>query len=193
MDTNAIKEMKEKLKGNLISLLSLNIGFSANFFDSLSINQLKDLRYCILDQRNMHEDLKNGKEYIYKNVTSAVSKFLSIREERELGFDFEVEEYKPYADQFFYKSSNKKLNDAKLKTLLIGLLVSKTAVSINLFDLLSIDQLEDLRFRIFDQRDIHEELGNGEEYIYKDIKRAINKFLKLREERKLGWDFGIEK
>lgn len=85
------KLSREKIKKSIIDLLSANIGFDINFFDTLSIQQLEDLRFRIFDQREFGKELCDGKEYIFKDVNKAVEKFLAIREERQLGFDFEIE------------------------------------------------------------------------------------------------------
>lgn len=82
---------REKIKESITHLLIFNIGFGVELFLSLSIDQLEDGRFRIFDQRDWDKDLCNGKEYIFEDVNEAVEKFLTIREERELGYDFERE------------------------------------------------------------------------------------------------------
>jgi hypothetical protein len=82
--------------------------------------------------------------------------------------------------------TNKQL---ELRSIIISLLRQGMGFGVELFGLLSIDELEDGRFRIFDQRDHHADLCQGEEHIFKDVKDAVDKFLELRQDRMLGYDF----
>jgi hypothetical protein len=77
----------------------------------------------------------------------------------------------------------------ELRSIIISLLRQKIGFGVELFDVLSIDELEDGTFRILDQRDWTQEICKGEEYIFKDVKKAVDKFLALRQERQLGYDF----
>lgn len=78
---------------------------------------------------------------------------------------------------------------APVRKLLIDLLRSNLGFGVDLFCLLSIDQLEDLRFRVFvgDDKD-----PRREEYILTSVEDAVDVFLVLRELRQLGYDFEVE-
>lgn len=82
--------------------------------------------------------------------------------------------------------TNKKL---ELRSIIISLLRQGMGFGVELFNVLSIDELEDGSFRILDQRDTDADICAGEEYIFTDVKEAVDKFLALREERQLGYDF----
>lgn len=80
---------KMELRSIIISLLRQKMGFGVELFDVLSIDELEDGTFRILDQRNWEEDICKGEELIFKDVKDAVDKFLALREERQLGYDYE--------------------------------------------------------------------------------------------------------
>lgn len=95
MGTN--KQME--LRSIIISLLRQGMGFGVELFDVLSIDELEDGTYRILDQRNWEEEICKGEEHIFKDVKEAVDKFLALRAERQLGYDFERGDAPPTADE----------------------------------------------------------------------------------------------
>lgn len=79
-----------------------------------------------------------------------------------------------------------------LRKSLKRLLKSNIGVSVNLFDLLSITQYEDLTFAVLNQEDHTKSLENSKEYVFETAEEAIDKFLELRDKRKLGYDYEKE-
>lgn len=79
--------------------------------------------------------------------------------------------------------------DNELRSLIIALLKKRMGWGIELFGLLSIDDCEDGMVRILDQRDPAKDICDGDEYKFKDVKKAVDFFLRLRDERRLGFDF----
>lgn len=79
--------------------------------------------------------------------------------------------------------------DQEVRSNIIALLRSDVGFGVELFGVLSIDQLEDKRYRILNQLDASKDLADGVEYIYDDVKRAVDHFLKIRDSRKLGYDY----
>jgi hypothetical protein len=81
--------------------------------------------------------------------------------------------------------------DKELRSNIIALLRSGIGIGVELFAILSIDQLEDRRFRILHQPDWAKSIGDSDaiEYIYDDVKRAVDHFLELRDKYKIGFDY----
>ncbi len=79
----------------------------------------------------------------------------------------------------------------EIRSNIIAILRSGLGIGVELFDLLSIDQLENGKYRILDQRDTGKSVNDPGviEFIHDDVKKAVDHFLKIREERKLGFDF----
>jgi hypothetical protein len=86
-----------ELRSIIISLLRQGMGFGVELFDVLSIDELEDGTFRVLDQRNWEEEICKGEEHIFKDVKEAVDKFLALREERQLGYDFETGKAPPTA------------------------------------------------------------------------------------------------
>ena len=80
----------KEVRSNIIALLRSNIGFGIEIFELLSVGQAEDGSFLVYDQRDATKSLYEGKEWQFKDVKDAVDKFLEIRDERKLGFDFEV-------------------------------------------------------------------------------------------------------
>lgn len=78
-----------ELRSIIIALLRKNIGFAVEIYGVLSVGTMEDGRYSIFDQRDFDKNLEDGDELIFKDVKNAVDCFLRIRDERQLGFDFE--------------------------------------------------------------------------------------------------------
>ncbi len=83
------KEME--LRSQIISLVKREIGFGVELFGLLSIDEMKDGRFRVLDQRDETLDICEGEETLFKSIKAAVDYFLKIREERKLGYDFDEE------------------------------------------------------------------------------------------------------
>lgn len=81
------------------------------------------------------------------------------------------------------------LEDTELRSLIIALLKKRRGFGVDLFGLLSIEDLEDGTIRIFDQRDHLKSLEDGEEMIHHHVKAAVEHFLTIRRERRLGYDY----
>lgn len=79
--------------------------------------------------------------------------------------------------------------DSELRSLIIAILKRRIGLGVELFGLLSIDELEQGRYRVLDQRDPEANICDGEETVFKSVKAAVEYFLKVRDERKLGFDF----
>lgn len=78
-----------ELRSIIIALLRKNMGFAVEMYGVLSIGNMEDGRYSILDQRDFDKSIEDGDEMIFNDVKKAVDCFLRIRDERQLGFDFE--------------------------------------------------------------------------------------------------------
>jgi hypothetical protein len=80
--------------------------------------------------------------------------------------------------------------DKEIRSNIIALLRSGIGFGVELFAILSIDQLEDRRFRILHQPDWNKSVGDSDaiEYIYDDVKRAVDHFLEIRDKFKIGFD-----
>lgn len=87
------------------------------------------------------------------------------------------------------KSKDKFTGDIELRSLLIAILKRRIGLGVEAFGLLSIDELEQNQYRVLDQRDPDGDICDGDETIFKSPKAAVEYFLKVREERKLGFDF----
>jgi hypothetical protein len=72
-----------------------------------------------------------------------------------------------------------KLSPEEIKSHICALLSSGVGFNIELFGMLSIDELEDGRYRIFSEI---------EEFISEDVSVAVDKFLDERQKRELGYD-----
>lgn len=81
------KEME--LRSQIISLLKRKIGFGVDLFGLLSIEEMKDGTFRVLEQEDENAPLEDGDETNFKSVKSAVDYFLKIRDERKLGYDFD--------------------------------------------------------------------------------------------------------
>jgi hypothetical protein len=79
--------------------------------------------------------------------------------------------------------------DSELRSIIIALLKKNIGFGVEICGLLSIDGLEDGRYRILDQRDPEKSIDEGEEMIFKSLKSAVDCFLRIRDERKLGFDY----
>jgi len=81
--------------------------------------------------------------------------------------------------------------DKELRSNIIALLRSGIGFGVELFAILSIDQLEDRRYRILHQPDWNKSVGDPDaiEYIYDDVKRAVDHFLAIRDKYKVGFDY----
>jgi hypothetical protein len=86
-----------ELRSIIISLLRQGMGFGVELFDVLSIDELEDGTFRVLDQRNWEEEICKGQCTIFKDVKEAVDFFLALREERMLGYDFETGKAPPTA------------------------------------------------------------------------------------------------
>jgi hypothetical protein len=72
--------------------------------------------------------------------------------------------------------------DNNLRSLLIALLLSAPGFEINLFNKLSICQLENKKYLVRD---------SGDEYIFDNVRESVDLFLRLRRDRQIGFDFEI--
>lgn len=81
-------------------------------------------------------------------------------------------------------------DEVETRSLIIALLKKNIGFGIEVFGLLSIDTLEDGKIRVINQIDEESSIEQGVEKIFlpKDIKKAVDYFLKLRRDRKLGFD-----
>ena len=81
------------------------------------------------------------------------------------------------------------VRDEVLKPVLIFLLETHVGVKIQFFDALCIFQLEDGRYAVYEQPSWTSPLNDGKEHIFGDAEYAVNFFLKLRHQRKIGRDY----
>lgn len=81
------------------------------------------------------------------------------------------------------------LDDLETRSLLIAILKKRRGFGVDLFGLLSIDDLEDGSIRILDQRDPSRSIEDGEQHIHHHVKTAVEHFLAIRRERRLGYDY----
>lgn len=81
------------------------------------------------------------------------------------------------------------MKDQEMRSNIIALLRSGVGFGVELFGALSVDALDGNEFRVLDQRDASKPLTDGEDYRFTDVKRAVDFFLQIRQERKLGYDF----
>lgn len=71
-----------------------------------------------------------------------------------------------------------------MRELLISLLKSKVGFDINVFEIISVGELEDHTFYVFDD-------DTGDEWIFDTVEEAVDYFLRLRDEKEIGFDFEI--
>lgn len=81
------------------------------------------------------------------------------------------------------------LEDMELRSLLIAILKKRRGFGIELFGLLSIEDMEDGSIRILDQRDPEKAIEEGEEHKHYHAKTAVEHYMAIRRERRLGYDF----
>lgn len=81
----------------------------------------------------------------------------------------------------------------RIETALAILLSSGMGFQIHICGSLGVWQLEDGRFAVFDQRDESKKLHEGKRIVFGKAMWAINWFMKVRSERKLGFDYEIFK
>lgn len=74
----------------LSTLLSLNIGYGVEFMGTLSLYQLEDLHFAVV-----RTDGTTALEETFADVNEAVSRFLHLRTELRLGYDFENQNTNP--------------------------------------------------------------------------------------------------
>ena len=74
-----------------------------------------------------------------------------------------------------------------MKQQLIDLLKNEIGFEVNVFDMLSIHQLEDGRWRICVESKIAPDYFD--EYLFDKLEEAVDSFLKRRDEMKLGYDY----
>jgi hypothetical protein len=68
---------------------------------------------------------------------------------------------------------------------IISLLKAGIGFDINLFEIISVGELEDHTFYVYDR-------DTGDEWIFDTAEEAVDYFLKLRSEKELGYDFEFE-
>lgn len=80
--------------------------------------------------------------------------------------------------------------EIETRSIIIALLRAGSDFGIDVFGLISIDTLEDGTIRIINQLDEEGNIEDGKEKTFpaKDLKKAVDYFLKLRRDRKLGYD-----
>ena len=72
-----------KYRQSIYDVITADPGFEINLFDMLYVYRLEDGQYCVC--------WGSDAEVIFKDPWEAVDAFLKIRNEREIGFDFESE------------------------------------------------------------------------------------------------------
>lgn len=78
--------------------------------------------------------------------------------------------------------------DTELKQMMVELLETQIGFEINLFDCLSVMQMEDLRFAVYHQPDMTKTLYEGTETLFESAEEAVDLFLKIRYEGAWGFD-----
>ena len=64
-------------------------GCTINLFDQLAIHRFEKGGYRVLDQRESGRPLEEGTEYLFDFWFLAYEKFVELRIERKLGFDYQ--------------------------------------------------------------------------------------------------------
>lgn len=93
------------IRNAVIKLLETDVGFEIDLFAMLNIHQLEDGRWRIFnndigddkyptpydteDDSFGYDEDDDSCEEIYEDLETAVDRFLELREERRLGYDFE--------------------------------------------------------------------------------------------------------
>lgn len=71
-----------------------------------------------------------------------------------------------------------------MRDLIVHLLKARVGFDINLFEIISVGELEDHTFYVYDD-------DTGDEWIFDTAEEAVDYFLKLRDDKELGYDFEI--
>lgn len=72
-----------------------------------------------------------------------------------------------------------------MRNLIVDLLKARVGFDINLFEIISVGELEDHTFYVYDD-------DTGDEWIFDTPEEAVDYFLKLRDDRELGYDYEIK-
>lgn len=81
------------------------------------------------------------------------------------------------------------LDDPELRSLIIAILKKRRGFAVELFGLLSIEDMEDGSIRILNQEDPEKPLDQGEQTVFQHVKTAVEHFLSIRRQRRLGYDY----
>lgn len=86
--------------------------------------------------------------------------------------------------------TKKSYTDEELKPMMVSLLETQIGFEIGIFDMLIMYQLEDGRYGVYNQPDCHKTFlfEDMEEFLFDKAEDAVDLFLKLRRDRKLGFD-----
>jgi hypothetical protein len=78
-----------ELRSLVIALLKKRKGIGIDLFGVLQIDDQENGHVRVLDQRDEDQSIEYGTEYTFKDVKEGVDFFLEIRQERQLGYDFD--------------------------------------------------------------------------------------------------------
>jgi hypothetical protein len=83
-------EREAQERAAIITLITAPAGYEVDLFGGLlSVRRLEDGRFALHQEK---PDGSNPTEKIYTQVEDAVDRFLALRSELKLGFDYEQEE-----------------------------------------------------------------------------------------------------
>jgi hypothetical protein len=85
--------------------------------------------------------------------------------------------------------AKKSYTDEELKPMMVSLLETQIGFEIGMFDMLTMFQLEDGRYGVYNQPDCYKPLFQDvEEHLFEKAEDAVDLFLKFRCNRQLGFD-----
>lgn len=67
----------------IVNLLKAKVGFDINLFEIISVGEFEDHTYYVYDD-------DTGEELVFETPEEAVDHFLHLRDEKELGYDYEI-------------------------------------------------------------------------------------------------------
>jgi hypothetical protein len=74
--------MVEQMRDAIIKLLQSGVGFDINIFEIISIGELEDHTFYVYDD-------DTGDEWIFDTSEEATDYFISLRNTKSLGYDYE--------------------------------------------------------------------------------------------------------
>ena len=71
------------MRDTIVKLLKARVGFDINLFEIISVGELEDHTFYVYDD-------DTADEWVFDTAGEAVDYFLELRDNKELGYDYEI-------------------------------------------------------------------------------------------------------